>query len=83
MPAGTLRYWRATRQGPPWFRVGDRRIGYLRSDVEAWLAEQYKTSRGVVTWKRRGSTSKGPRVSDATATRERDGRRPKRRRPEH
>jgi predicted DNA-binding transcriptional regulator AlpA len=37
---GTLRYWRSTNQGPPWFRLGDRRIAYLRSDVLRWLQEQ-------------------------------------------
>jgi predicted DNA-binding transcriptional regulator AlpA len=41
---GTLRYWRSTKQGPRWFRLGDRKIAYLRSDVEAWLAEQYDAS---------------------------------------
>jgi predicted DNA-binding transcriptional regulator AlpA len=41
---GTLRYWRHTKQGPRWFRLGDRKIAYLRSDVEAWLVAQYEAS---------------------------------------
>jgi predicted DNA-binding transcriptional regulator AlpA len=44
IPGGTLRFWRATGQGPKWFRIGDRKIGYLRSDVEAWLAKQYAST---------------------------------------
>jgi predicted DNA-binding transcriptional regulator AlpA len=41
---GTLRYWRATKRGPRWFRIGDRKIAYARSDVEAWLSQQYDAS---------------------------------------
>jgi predicted DNA-binding transcriptional regulator AlpA len=41
---GTLGYWRATHRGPRWFRLGGRRIGYLRSDVERWLFEQYEST---------------------------------------
>jgi predicted DNA-binding transcriptional regulator AlpA len=41
---GTLRYWRATRQGPPWFKLGPRKIAYRRSQVEAWMREQYDAS---------------------------------------
>jgi predicted DNA-binding transcriptional regulator AlpA len=50
-PAETIRYWRHIGKGPRWFKVG-RRVLYRRSDVDAWLAEQYDNagSRG------RGST---------------------------
>jgi prophage regulatory protein len=41
---GTLRYWRATNQGPPWFRLGPRKIAYRRSEVEAWMQKQYNAS---------------------------------------
>ena len=41
---GTLRYWRATGQGPPWFRLGPRRIAYRRSDVEQWIRSQFANS---------------------------------------
>lgn len=40
-PAATLRYWRHLRTGPRSFRVGPRRVAYKRSDVLAWLDEQY------------------------------------------
>lgn len=33
----TLR-WRADGGGPPFVRVGPRRVLYRRADVEAWLA---------------------------------------------
>jgi predicted DNA-binding transcriptional regulator AlpA len=41
---GTLRYWRSTDQGPAWFRLGERKIAYLRSDVERWLSQQLEQS---------------------------------------
>jgi predicted DNA-binding transcriptional regulator AlpA len=44
IPEGTLRYWRAVHQGPRWFRIGDRKIAYLRSDLEQWLAQQYENA---------------------------------------
>jgi hypothetical protein len=42
--AGTLRYWRSTGQGPAWFRLGPRKIAYLRGDVESWMRSQYERS---------------------------------------
>jgi predicted DNA-binding transcriptional regulator AlpA len=44
IPRGTLRYWRATKEGPRWFRIGERKIAYLRSDLEQWLAQQYEST---------------------------------------
>lgn len=41
VPEPTLRYWRHKNEGPRSFRIG-RRVMYRRSDVEAWLDEQYK-----------------------------------------
>jgi len=35
-PVATLKYWRASRQGPPAMRVG-RHIRYRPSDVDTWL----------------------------------------------
>lgn len=40
-PVGTLRYWRHQGTGPKGFRLGARRVMYRRSDVLAWLEEQY------------------------------------------
>lgn len=36
----TLRKWRREGGGPPWVRLGKRLIGYLESDIQAWLAGQ-------------------------------------------
>ena len=41
----TLCEWRKAGEGPRWLRMGARRIGYRRSDVKAWLAEQARQSR--------------------------------------
>lgn len=37
----TLRWWRHSSTGPKSFRLGARKVMYRRSDVEAWLEEQY------------------------------------------
>jgi predicted DNA-binding transcriptional regulator AlpA len=42
-PESTLRHWRNHGEGPRWFRLG-RRVAYRRSDVDAWLAEQFNTT---------------------------------------
>ncbi|OBB79317.1 transcriptional regulator [Mycolicibacterium peregrinum] len=44
LPAGTLRYFRSTNQGPASFTLG-RRVVYRRSEVERWIAEQEQTTR--------------------------------------
>lgn len=36
-PLSTVRYWRHVGTGPRSFRLG-RRVVYLRSDVQAWIA---------------------------------------------
>ncbi|MGH8866647.1 MAG: helix-turn-helix transcriptional regulator [Actinomycetes bacterium] len=38
---GTLRYWRSKGQGPRWFRVGERRVLYRRSDLLVWMKAAY------------------------------------------
>jgi hypothetical protein len=46
VPAGTLRFYRATNVGPRCFKIG-RRVVYRRSDVEEWVARQEaKSGRG-------------------------------------
>jgi len=37
--AGTMRFWRATDQGPASFTLG-KRVVYRRSEIERWIAEQ-------------------------------------------
>ena len=41
--AGTLRWWRHQGQseGPKHFNLGPRAVRYKKSDVEAWIEEQY------------------------------------------
>lgn len=41
VPVATLRWWRHTGTGPRSFRLGARKVMYRRSDVIAWLEEQY------------------------------------------
>lgn len=36
--ARTLARWRTTGDGPPFVRMGARRIGYRPADIEAWAA---------------------------------------------
>ena len=40
-PVATLRWWRYQGTGPKAFRLGARKVMYRRSDVLAWLEEQY------------------------------------------
>ena len=42
-PVSTVRYWRHLGSGPRSFRLG-RRVVYLRSDVDAWIAAQRDTA---------------------------------------
>lgn len=42
--AGTLRGWRHEGHGPKWFKLGPRKVGYLRSELDAWLRDQIRGS---------------------------------------
>lgn len=42
-PRGTLAYWRHRGIGPRWAKLG-RRVVYRRSDVEAWINEQFEAA---------------------------------------
>ncbi|MCL2782763.1 MAG: helix-turn-helix domain-containing protein [Propionibacteriaceae bacterium] len=44
MPVPTLRYWRFMGTGPRSFVMGQRRVMYRRTDVEAWLTDQYQAT---------------------------------------
>ncbi|MGO8849175.1 helix-turn-helix transcriptional regulator [Mycobacterium sp.] len=44
IPAGTLRYYRASGVGPASFRLAGR-VRYRRGDVLAWIAEQEEATR--------------------------------------
>lgn len=39
----TVRWWRHVRTGPPFFKINGA-VRYRRSDVEAWLAQQYEAT---------------------------------------
>lgn len=42
----TLKYWRYIGTGPRFARIG-RRVVYRRSEVEAWLEEQFASQEGA------------------------------------
>jgi len=49
IPAGTLRYWRATNQGPASFALTAKKIVYRRAALQEWIAAQEAaTTRGGV-----------------------------------
>lgn len=33
----TLEKWRIRGDGPPFIRIGSRKVGYLRADLDRWL----------------------------------------------
>jgi hypothetical protein len=44
IPPRTAQRWRASGDGPPFVRLGKRRVAYRVADVEQWLAERTFTS---------------------------------------
>jgi predicted DNA-binding transcriptional regulator AlpA len=40
IPPRTLQRWRLTGDGPPYVRLGPRRIAYREADAEAWAASR-------------------------------------------
>jgi excisionase family DNA binding protein len=40
IPLSTLRYYRHVGQGPRSFKLGNR-VAFKRSDVDAWIEQQY------------------------------------------
>ncbi|MCK8788169.1 helix-turn-helix domain-containing protein [Roseomonas sp. NAR14] len=34
----TVQRWRVSGEGPPFVRLGPRKIGYREADIEAWVA---------------------------------------------
>jgi predicted DNA-binding transcriptional regulator AlpA len=47
VPARTAQRWRSTGDGPPFVRLGPRRVAYRLSDVERWAASRTFTSRAA------------------------------------
>jgi predicted DNA-binding transcriptional regulator AlpA len=47
VPARTAQRWRSTGDGPPFVRLGPRRVAYRLSDVERWAASRTFASRAA------------------------------------
>jgi predicted DNA-binding transcriptional regulator AlpA len=47
VPARTAQRWRSTGDGPPFVRLGPRRVAYRLSDVERWAASRTYASRAA------------------------------------
>jgi predicted DNA-binding transcriptional regulator AlpA len=47
VPARTAQRWRSTGDGPPFVRLGPRRIAYRLSDIERWAASRTFASRAA------------------------------------
>ena len=45
IPPRTAQRWRASGGGPPFIRLGRRRVAYRVADVERWLQERTYQSR--------------------------------------
>ena len=45
VPPRTAQRWRSTGDGPPFVRLGPRRVAYRPSDVERWAASRTFASR--------------------------------------
>ncbi len=43
----TVERWRANGDGPPFVRLGQRRVGYRVADVEAWASRRVHPSRAA------------------------------------
>jgi len=40
-PVATLRYWRHVGTGPKSFTLGARKVFYKKTDLVAWIEQQY------------------------------------------
>ena len=45
---GTLANWRCKRIGPRFYRLGGRKIGYFKEDLEAWARREPVLTRDSV-----------------------------------
>ena len=48
----TLQRWRGTGEGPPYHRLGRRKVIYFRSELLAWLASRRHTSTSAEGYRR-------------------------------
>lgn len=47
IPPRTAQRWRVTGEGPPFVRIGKRRILYCGADVHTWMAHRTFASRAA------------------------------------
>ena len=47
IPSRTAQRWRSTGDGPPFVRLGPRRVAYRLGDVERWAASRTFVSRAA------------------------------------
>ena len=47
IPSRTIQRWRSTGDGPPFVRLGPRRVAYRLSDVEQWTVMRTFASRAA------------------------------------
>jgi predicted DNA-binding transcriptional regulator AlpA len=50
--ARTLQRWRGTGEGPPYHRLGKRKVIYFRSELLAWLVARRHTSTSAEGYRR-------------------------------
>ena len=55
VPARTAQRWRTTGDGPPFIRLGPRRIAYRLSDVERWATSRTFASRAAELTQKSGT----------------------------
>jgi predicted DNA-binding transcriptional regulator AlpA len=53
----TLQRWRGTGEGPPYHRLGKRKVVYFRSELLAWLAGRRHTSTSAEGYRRSNKTA--------------------------
>lgn len=49
----TLQRWRQTGEGPPYHRMGRRRVVYYRAELLAWLSERRHLSTSAEGYRRK------------------------------
>lgn len=42
IPEATLRWWRHVGKGPKSFKLGAKRVWYMKDDLDEWMQDQYE-----------------------------------------
>jgi excisionase family DNA binding protein len=61
----TLEKWRCSGTGPKFIKLGLRRVGYHKADLDEWVASRRRTSTSEVTTSSRGARRLCNRRADA------------------